>query len=136
MVTLHLIPSDIAETYEVHEWRNAAGVLSTAHPTEWQDVIDVLRAFEPTCRERWTPALNSPVRPDRRTKSGKKKGSQKLIGRLERPHQRLFQQHRPIAELPWITANDAFGEDAAGIRQFAPLKAADDLQLIGLRNKR
>jgi Restriction endonuclease BglII len=46
MVTLHLIPNDIAETYEVHEWRNAAGVLSTAHPTEWEDVIDVLRAFE------------------------------------------------------------------------------------------
>jgi Restriction endonuclease BglII len=46
MATLHLIPTDIAQTYEVHEWRNAAGVLSTAHPTEWQDVIEVLRAFE------------------------------------------------------------------------------------------
>jgi hypothetical protein len=46
MVTLHLIPPDLAEAYEVHEWRNAAGVLSTAHPKEWQDVIAVLRAFE------------------------------------------------------------------------------------------
>src|SRR5262249_40984247 len=46
MVTLHLIPTDIAQTYDVREWRNAAGVLSTAHPAEWQDVIDVLRAFE------------------------------------------------------------------------------------------
>lgn len=46
MVTLHLIPEDIALTYEVHEWRNAAGVLSTAHPKEWQDIIDVLRAFQ------------------------------------------------------------------------------------------
>jgi hypothetical protein len=46
MVTLHLIPHDIGATYEVHEWRNAAGVLSTAHPAEWQDIIDVLRAFE------------------------------------------------------------------------------------------
>src|SRR5215471_19720095 len=46
MVTLHLIPNDVAQTYQVYEWRNAAGVLSTAHPTEWQDVIDVLRAFE------------------------------------------------------------------------------------------
>jgi hypothetical protein len=32
-----------------------------------------------------TPALNSPVLPERRTKSGTKKGSQKLIGRLDRP---------------------------------------------------
>lgn len=46
MVTLHLVPPDIADAYEVHEWRNAAGVLSTAHSAEWQDIIDVLRAFE------------------------------------------------------------------------------------------
>jgi hypothetical protein len=45
MVTLHLIPEDIAATYDVREWRNAAGVLSTAHPNEWQDVIDMLRDF-------------------------------------------------------------------------------------------
>lgn len=46
MVTLHLIPPAILESYEVHEWRNAAGVLSTAHPEEWKDVLDVLQAFE------------------------------------------------------------------------------------------
>jgi hypothetical protein len=46
VVTLHLIPGDVAQTYEVHEWRNAAGVLSTAHPPEWEDIIDVLRMFE------------------------------------------------------------------------------------------
>jgi hypothetical protein len=45
MVTLHLIPEDIRHAYEVHEWRNAAGVLSTAHPREWQDLLDVLRDF-------------------------------------------------------------------------------------------
>jgi len=43
--TLHLIPADIAELYEVHEWRNAAGVLSTACPSEWADIQDALRAF-------------------------------------------------------------------------------------------
>jgi hypothetical protein len=46
MVTLHLIPPDISAAYEVHEWRNATGVLSTAHPAEWEDIIAVLRAFE------------------------------------------------------------------------------------------
>lgn len=46
MVTIHLVPEDIAGAYEVHEWRNAAGVLSTAHPVEWQDIIAVLRTFE------------------------------------------------------------------------------------------
>ena len=38
MVTLHLVPADIMTTYEVHEWRNATGVLSTAHPNEWTDI--------------------------------------------------------------------------------------------------
>ena len=46
MVTLHLIPPNVSEAYHVREWRNAAGVLSTAHPAEWQDVIDALQAFE------------------------------------------------------------------------------------------
>lgn len=45
MVTKHLIPQDIADTYEVHEWRNAAGVLTTAHPEEWSDILAVLREF-------------------------------------------------------------------------------------------
>jgi hypothetical protein len=45
MVTLHLIPEDVAAAYEVREWRNAAGVLSTAHPEEWEDIIAVLRDF-------------------------------------------------------------------------------------------
>jgi hypothetical protein len=34
MTTIHLVPTDIATHYEVHEWRNAAGVLATAHPAE------------------------------------------------------------------------------------------------------
>jgi restriction endonuclease BglII len=46
MVTLHLIPEDIRQAYEVHEWRNATGVLSTAHPSEWADVLEMLRAFD------------------------------------------------------------------------------------------
>lgn len=45
MVTKHLIPEDIASAYQVEEWRNAAGVLYTAHPGEWRDIQDVLRAF-------------------------------------------------------------------------------------------
>lgn len=46
MVTTHLVPADIRGRFEVHEWRNAAGVLETAHPEEWRDVVDMLRAFD------------------------------------------------------------------------------------------
>ena len=45
MSTLHLVPPDLQERFHVKEWRNAAGVLSTACPTEWQDVQNVLREF-------------------------------------------------------------------------------------------
>lgn len=45
MITTHLVPADIHALYEVHEWRNATGVLTTAHPREWEDLVGVLRAF-------------------------------------------------------------------------------------------
>jgi hypothetical protein len=35
MSTLHLIPHDIRSSFEVHEWRNAAGVLRAAHREEF-----------------------------------------------------------------------------------------------------
>ena len=45
MPTQHLVPKDVADLYEVHEWRSAAGVLSTSRPGEWRDVLATLRAF-------------------------------------------------------------------------------------------
>lgn len=46
MTTLHLVPDDLRELYEVHEWRNATAVLQEANPEAWQDVIAVLRGFK------------------------------------------------------------------------------------------
>lgn len=45
MSTLHLVPEDLRQLYHVREWRNAAGVLATACPGEWAEIIEVLRAF-------------------------------------------------------------------------------------------
>jgi hypothetical protein len=45
MPTDHLVPEDLRHLYHVREWRNAAGVLSTACPAEWDDIIAVLRGF-------------------------------------------------------------------------------------------
>lgn len=58
MTTTHLVPPDIAASYEVREWRNAAGVLSTAHPAEWQDVLDALRSFRFSTSEVVAPGKN------------------------------------------------------------------------------
>jgi hypothetical protein len=45
MSTEHLIPVDLLAMYHVKEWRNATGILATACPTEWADVVQVLRDF-------------------------------------------------------------------------------------------
>lgn len=45
MSTLHLVPKDLQKLYHVKEWRNAAGVLTTACPNEWNDIVQVLRRF-------------------------------------------------------------------------------------------
>jgi hypothetical protein len=45
MSTEHLVPADLRKLYRVYEWRNAAGVLTTACPQEWADIIAVLSEF-------------------------------------------------------------------------------------------
>lgn len=45
MSTIELVPPDLRDRYHVKEWRNAAGVLATACPTEWMEIQDVLRGF-------------------------------------------------------------------------------------------
>jgi hypothetical protein len=45
MTTHPLVPPDIPERYEVHEWRNGLAILSAAHPDEWADILEVLRGF-------------------------------------------------------------------------------------------
>lgn len=45
MATIHLVPEDLRHAYHVREWRNAAGILETACPAEWGDIVQVLRDF-------------------------------------------------------------------------------------------
>jgi hypothetical protein len=40
-----LLPRDLADRYEVHEWRHALAILQGDFPEEWQDLCEVLRAF-------------------------------------------------------------------------------------------
>lgn len=46
MSTIHLVPDELLDRYHVKEWRNAAGVLSTACPDEWREVQEVLLGFK------------------------------------------------------------------------------------------
>jgi hypothetical protein len=46
------------DLYEVHEWRNAAGVFFTAHPEEWNEVMEALRNFRFTTSDVLAPGKN------------------------------------------------------------------------------
>lgn len=46
MANQPIVPDDIAERYEVHEWRNGLAILAAAHPKEWSDIVQVLRGFK------------------------------------------------------------------------------------------
>jgi len=45
MSTEYLIPEELRKLYHVREWRNATGVLQTACPNEWAEILDILRNF-------------------------------------------------------------------------------------------
>jgi hypothetical protein len=45
MSTEHLIPQTLLDGYHVREWRNATGILTTACPNEWAQIVDILSAF-------------------------------------------------------------------------------------------
>ena len=39
--TFELIPKELFDLYEFHEWRNAIAVLSAAYPEEWADILSL-----------------------------------------------------------------------------------------------
>ena len=51
MFTEPHIPDDIAELYEVYDWRHASTVISVDCPDEWEDLCQALRAFSFTERQ-------------------------------------------------------------------------------------
>ena len=42
------VPQDVLDRYEVYSYRNAALILSEAHPQEWGELIEALRGFKLT----------------------------------------------------------------------------------------
>lgn len=40
-----LLPAEILENYEVHEWKHACAILYEDFPHEWNDLLEVLRSF-------------------------------------------------------------------------------------------
>lgn len=41
-----LLPADIIDKYEVHEWKHACAILKADFPNEWDDIIELLKDFK------------------------------------------------------------------------------------------
>lgn len=99
MTTDHLVPADIAASYDVHEWRNAVGVLSTACPEEWAEIQVALRAFQ---------LLRSEV-----LAAGGNRSS--IVERLE----------RPLKDLDWVEKQFATAIVVDGVQRDSPTHSVD-----------
>lgn len=45
MTNQAIVPAEISQRFEVHEWRNGLAILAAAHPQEWSDILVVLKDF-------------------------------------------------------------------------------------------
>jgi hypothetical protein len=43
---IELLPEDILDKYEVHEWKHASAILKGDFPIEWEELIALLRNFK------------------------------------------------------------------------------------------
>ena len=43
---IELLPTDILDKYEVHEWKHASVILKGDFPNEWNEIIELLRNFK------------------------------------------------------------------------------------------
>lgn len=48
---IELLPQEILDKYEVHEWKHACAILKHDFPREWEDVIEILKIF--TLKRSW-----------------------------------------------------------------------------------
>ncbi len=46
-----LLPKEILDNYEVHEWKHACAILRNDFPSEWADITDLLKQFR--LRKSW-----------------------------------------------------------------------------------
>jgi hypothetical protein len=135
MSTLHLVPADLRELYRVREWRNAAGILATACPDEWAEIIDVLRTFRLLRSEvqaaggRKSPIANQIDRAfyARGWEEKQFQTSIKIDGReFESPtHKVDCYKGRVALELEWNNKDPFFDRDLNNFRLLFDLRAID-----------
>jgi hypothetical protein len=130
-----LVPRDLAEMYEVYEWRNAFAVLSAAYPREWSDIQAVLRTFRLHRSEVEAPGKNKSSIADRLDKhfyqlGWVEKGFDTRIvvdgqAHVTPTHKVDCYKNRIALEVEWNNKDPFFDRDLNNFRLLFELRAID-----------
>ena len=130
-----IIPADIAERYEVFEWRNGLAILASAHPDKWANVMEVLRGFSFTTSDVLKPGgskgLIASKLDSHFTRLGwvEKKFDTKIVVDLAEhvapTHKVDCYKNRVALEVEWNNKDPFFDRDLNNFRLLFDLRAID-----------
>lgn len=135
MANRPIVPSDISERFEVREWRNGLAILSTAHPREWKEIVEVLRSFtllkSDILRPGGSKGLIASKLDSHFTKLGwvEKKFDTKIVvdsdEHLTPTHKVDCYKERVALEVEWNNKDPFFDRDLNNFRLLFDLRAID-----------
>ncbi len=135
MANQSIVPADIAARFEVHEWRNGLAILSTAHPKEWRNIVEVLRGFtllrSDVLRPGGSKGLISSKLDSHFTKLGwaeKKFDTKIVVDKAEHvapTHKVDCYKNRVALEVEWNNKDPFYDRDLNNFRLLFELRAID-----------
>lgn len=148
-MTKNLLPQDILNNYEIHEWKHACAILKNDFQEEWNDILSVLRRFKLRKKDILTPGgRKSPIAniiDEEFTKLGwEEKGFETKVfvdqTQYENPTHKIDCYKNKIGiELEWNNKDPFFDRDLNNFRILFELRAisvgiiitrCDELQIL------
>lgn len=129
------VPDDIAERYEVYEWRNGLAVLSVACSEEWSDILTVLREFRLRHTDIATPGGRKSLIADRIDGAFKARGWREKrfdtrivvdgVERVSPTHEVDVFKNRVALEVEWNNKDPFYDRDLNNFRLLFDLRVID-----------
>lgn len=128
MSAVRLIPQDLLDLYEIHEWRHAASILAADFPMEFEELCGALRQFRISIAQIKTAGgnesaipktLSSILRPLGWTES--KLTAKFVVDGVEHSpetHKVDYVKNRVALDLEWNSKDQTFDRDLYAFRSF------------------
>ena len=130
------VPDDISALYYVQEWRHGITILSSVHPPEWKDILDMLREFRLTRSAILEPGGNKSPNISGKIDGAlyargwkeKKFNTKITVDETEHPsptHKVDCYKNRVALELEWNNKDPFFDRDLNNFRLLFDLRVID-----------